>query len=236
MANNSLATVKTNDLSVKGATDLVTNVKEGLALVSKGYLAITPDVAKLYDCKGYKALGYKNFDELCAIEFGMSHGTTVGIRKVFDKFGTKTQDNKYMIPEKYMEFGYTKLLLMTDKKFTEAGINPLEMFTPDMTIADMRNALTEKLSAKADKQDNEAIDVTPSEEASENASENASEVPFTDNELSPSEEFDCIVDELKKWQDKNCSNFKPEKAILFDSVYANLSEIYKVWRKLNSKG
>lgn len=225
MANNSLATVKTNDLSVKGATDLVASVKEGLALVSKGYLAITPDVAKLYDCKGYKALGYKNFDEMCAIEFGMSHGTTVGIRKVFDKFGTKTQDNKYMIPEKYMDFGYTKLLLMTDKKFAEAGINPLEVFTPDMTIADMRNTLTEKLSAKADKQDNEAIDTTSSEVASENASEVTSEVA-SEMSSNPKDIAQDIIDSVITLS--TLVEFKPEKMALFDAVLANMKEIKKL--------
>lgn len=225
MANNSLATVKTNDLSVKGATDLVASVKEGLALVSKGYLAITPDVAKLYECKGYKALGYKNFDELCAIEFGMSHGTTVGIRKVFDKFGTKTQDNKYLIPEKYMEYGYTKLLLMTDKKFAEAGINPLEMFTPDMTIADMRNALSEKLSAKADKQDNEAIDTNGAEVISENASENASEVA-SEVVADPKEIAQDIIDSVITLS--TLVELKPEKMALFDAVLANMKEIKKL--------
>ena len=225
MANNSLATVKTNDLSVKGATDLVASVKEGLALVSKGYLAITPDVAKLYECKGYKALGYKNFDELCAIEFGMSHGTTVGIRKVFDKFGTKTKDNKYLIPEKYMEYGYTKLLLMTDKKFAEVGINPLEMFTPDMTIADMRSALSEKLSDKAEKQDNEAIDTNGSEVTTENASEpcteNASEVV-----ASPKEIAQDIIDSVITLS--TLVELKPEKMALFDTVLANMKEIKKL--------
>lgn len=225
MANNSLATVKTNDLSVKGATDLVASVKEGLALVSQGYLAITPDVAKLYDCKGYKALGYKNFDELCAIEFGMSHGTTVGIRKVFDKFGTKTQDNKYLIPEKYIEYGYTKLLLMTDKKFTEAGINPLEMFTPDMTIADMRNALTEKLSAKADKQDREAIDTDSSEVTTENVSENVTE-NVSDVVADPKEIAQDIIDSVITLS--ALVNFKPEKQALFDAVLANMKEIKKL--------
>ena len=43
---------KNNEISLAGAQNLVTSVKEGLALVSKGYLTIAPDVAKLYDCKG----------------------------------------------------------------------------------------------------------------------------------------------------------------------------------------
>ena len=133
---NALSTKTTLELSMASVNDLIDSVKNGLALVSKGYLSITPDVAKLYDGKAYKTLGYKNFDEMCAIEFGMSHGTTVGIRKVFDKFGTKTKTGDYMIPEKYLDYGYTKLLLFTDKKFDDANINPIEVFTPDMTISE----------------------------------------------------------------------------------------------------
>ena len=157
------STNKTTELSVNGAQSLVKSIRDGLALVSKGYLMIAPDVAKLYDCKGYKALGYKNFDEMCTLEFGMSHGTTVGIRKVFDMFGSVSKDNVYSIPEKYLEYGYTKLLLMTDKKFEEVGIKPLETFTPEMTINDMKDALKAKLEDKAEKQEAEAIDTTATE-------------------------------------------------------------------------
>lgn len=228
MAN--LATTKTNEISLAGAQTLVASVKDGLALVNKGYLAIAPDVAKLYDCKGYKALGYRNFDELCALEFGMSHGTTVGIRKVFDKFGSVSNDNKYTIPDKYSEYGYTKLLLMTDKKFEDAGINPIETFTPDMTIAEMKDALKAKLEDKAEKQDNSAIESTATIKEdieksiidnSEDASEVAEDVP-----ASPIDRANEIIELVKQLQSE--VELKPEKMVLFDAVLANMKEIKKL--------
>lgn len=228
MAN--LATTKTNEISLAGAQTLVASVKDGLALVNKGYLAIAPDVAKLYDCKGYKALGYRNFDELCALEFGMSHGTTVGIRKVFDKFGSVSKENKYTIPDKYAEYGYTKLLLMTDKKFEDAGINPIETFTPDMTIAEMKDALKAKLEDKAEKQDESAIESTATikediEKSIIDNSEESTEIT-ADVEASPIDRANEIIELVKQLQSE--VELKPEKMVLFDAVLANMKEIKKL--------
>ena len=154
-------TVSKITISKDNATKLVSTVRDGLALVNKGYLAITPQVARLYDTKAFEVLGYRNFDELCMNEFGMSHGTTVGIRKVFARFGTKSsKDGAYSIPEQYLEWGYTKLLLFaTDEaKFKLANIDPLTEFNPNMTIGEMRSALKLALDDKANDQEKNAID------------------------------------------------------------------------------
>lgn len=227
MANTSLAT-KDNAISLEGAQSLVSSVKEGLKLVSQGYLAITPDVAELYDCKGFKALGYKNFDELCAMEFGMSHGTTVGIRKVFDRFGTVSKENKYSIPDKYLEYGYTKLLLFTDKKFETAGINPIETFTPDMTMAEMKSVLSDALEAKAEKQDNEAIDTTATDVTeNENVSRETSEVES--DERNPIDEAKSNCDEIIALAESilKLVKIKPEKSVLLEAIIANAKEVKK---------
>ena len=224
MAN--LATTKTNEISLSGAQTLVASVKDGLALVNKGYLAIAPDVTKLYDCKGYKALGYRNFDELCTLEFGMSHGTSVGIRKVFAKFGSVSKENKYTIPDKYAEYGYTKLLLMTDKKFEDAGIDPIETFTPDMTIAEMKDALKLKLEDKAEKQDNSAIESTATiKEDIEKSIIDNSEDHIEDVVAEPIDRVAEIIELVKQLQSE--IELKPEKMALFDAVLANLKEIKK---------
>ena len=232
MANTSVATVKTSELNLVGAQSLVNSVKEGMKLVSQGYLAITPDVAKLYDCKGFKALGYKNFDEMCALEFGMSHGTTVGIRKVFEKFGSVSKENKYSIPEKYLEYGYTKLLLFTDKKFAEAGINPIDEFTPDMTIQEMRDALKLKLEDKADKQEASAIDTEATEATTEatEASAEATEATAEAEAERPVTAKDIIEDMLGECKalEPLLSNLKPEKKVLLEAIEANLKELKKL--------
>lgn len=232
MSSTNLATVKTNELSVKGAETLRDSIKKGLALVSKGYLAITPDVAKLYDCKGYKALGYKNFDEMCALEFGMSHGTTVGIRKVFERFGSVSKENKYTIPEKYMEYGYTKLLLFTDKKFAETGINPIEEFTPEMTIAEMKDALKARLTTKAEEQDKNAIDTTATEATTP---EDTTPEATTPEETTPEEETPVTASDIIANMLGECKALyplmdylKPEKKVLIEAIEANLKELKKL--------
>ena len=226
MANTNLAT-KDNAISLEGATKLVASVKDGLKLVSQGYLAITPDVAKLYDCKGFKALGYKNFDEMCAMEFGMSHGTTVGIRKVFKQFGTVSKENKYSIPDKYLDYGYTKLLLFTDPKFEKAGINPIEEFDPSMTMAEMRDKLANALEDKAEKQENNAIDttatdVTDNENVSRETSENSD---FPTESLTDIEIIDSILAETNTLRTMADGVISKAKMALFDSIESNLKEI-----------
>lgn len=225
MANTQITTQKTNELNLVGAEALRDAIKDGLKLVSQGYLAITPDVAKMYDCKGFKALGYKNFDELCMMEFGMSHGTTVGIRKVFDKFGSVTKENKYVIPDKYLKYGYTKLLLFTDKKFAETGIDPIAEFTPDMTIAQMKDALKARLEDKAEEQDKTAIDTTATE-----ATEASAEKSIIDNseasaEVDVKQMLANIIAEVEEV--RKLTELKPEKDCLFDAVIANLKDIKK---------
>lgn len=226
-----LATKKSFELSVTVANELVTSVKDGLALVSKGYLTITPHVAKLYDGKAFKALGYKNFDEMCAMEFGMSHGTTVGIRKVFDKFGSKNEKTgSYSIPEKYLEYGYTKLLLFTDKKFEQAGINPIETFSPDQTMAEMKSALAEKLEDKAKSQDENAIDATASEVENvsrETSDETASEENATAEERTDKDLLNDIMSIAKELKDR-MNYIGGEKSCLFDEIIATAKELKKV--------
>ena len=205
---------KTNEMSLEGARKLADSVKEGMALVNKGYLSIAPMVAKLYDCKGFKALGYKNYDEMCALEFGMSHGTATDIRKVFKRFGSVSVQNEYSIPDKYTEYGYTKLLLFASdaQKFENAGINPLEVFTPDMTIKEMRETLKAKLEDKAKKQEATATDTTATE-----ATE-ATEATIKDR-------LDAVIAEIESI--KKEMNVKPDKD-RFDGAIAFLKEMRKL--------
>lgn len=220
-------------ISTPVANELVANIRDGLKTINKGYLAIAPDVAKLYDGEAYKALGYKNFDELCRMEFEMAHGTTVGIRKVFAKFGSKnTKTGAYSIPEKYTEWGYTKLLLFCDKRFEEVGINPLEEFNPSMTIGQMRATLDSLLEDKAKTQDESAIDTTAKDVSRETSEE-------TETEETPSGEGVSIEDtsdkdllndimEIAKELKNRMNYIGGEKSCLLDEIIATAKELKKV--------
>ena len=226
MSKNEVAK-KNNEMSAKGASALVSEVLSGLQLVQKGYLSVTPQVAKLYDCKGYKALGYKNFDEMCMLEWGMSHGTSVGIRKVFSLVGTVSANNEYKIPEKYLEYGYTKLLKIAENKtdFEKANIKPFEVFTPDMTIKEMIDTLKAKLEDKAEKQDAEAIDAIDATEATE-ATEATDAIDATEaTEATSITRINRIMSELLEI--RKAVKLSAEKDAYFDSIIANLKEIKK---------
>ena len=132
----------------------------------KGFLKLAPLMAEVRGNTLYTLLGYKNIDEYARYEHGMSHGTVVGLNKVYERFGSTSDDKKtYRIPEQYLQWGYTKLLLFANdaKNFEEAGIDPLTEFKPEMTIKEMTTALTNALVLKAKEQEDNAIDTTATE-------------------------------------------------------------------------
>lgn len=145
-------------------TAIDASIENHLNGINKGYLSIAPLIAEVYDNDYYVVKGYKNIDDYAKAEHEMSHGTVSGLRKVFNWFGItkKNEDGTktYTIPEKYTAWGYTKLLLIAsdEQKFKDAGIDPFEVFTSDMTIKAMRETLALKLEDKAKKQDENAID------------------------------------------------------------------------------
>jgi hypothetical protein len=145
------------------------SIENHLNGINKGYLSIAPLIAEVYDNEYFVVKGYKNIDDYAEAEHAMSHGTVSGLRKVFARFGS-TKENEdgtksYTIPEKYLDWGYTKLHLIAsdEQKFKDAGIEPFEVFTPDMTIKAMKDTLALKLEDKAKDQDANAIDTTAKE-------------------------------------------------------------------------
>ena len=166
MAKNAIVK-KTPEMMAKAVTRMATidtEIENHLNGINIGYLSIAPLVAEVYDNEYYIALGYRNIDDYAKAEHEMSHGTLVGLRKVFARFGSVKENEdgtkSYIIPEKYTEWGYTKLLLIAndEKNFKDAGIEPFEVFKPSMTIKEMKAELQLKLAEKAEKQDANAID------------------------------------------------------------------------------
>ena len=228
MGKNAVAK-KDNTMSLEGANKLVGLVSEGLDMANKGYISVAPHVAKLYDCKGFKALGYKNFDEMCMFEWGMSHGTSVGIRKVFDLAGVVTKENEYIIPEKYLAYGYTKLLRIAEnkKEFKEANIDPFEVFTPNMSWREMVDTLKATLADKADNQDANAIETTATEStgAESTGAESTGAESTGAEEKTPIARLNAIMSELMDIRKE--LNLKPEKDLHFDALIATIKEIKK---------
>ena len=239
-------TVSKVTITKDNATLLVNNIREGLRTINKGYLAIAPDVQKLYDTKAFDVLGYKNFDDMCTDLFEMSHGTTVGIRKVFARFGSKSKDGKYIIPEKYLEWGYTKLLLFAsdDKKFKEANIDPLTTFNQSMTIGEMKNVLATALADKAKEQDNNAIETTAIETTAEEttAEETTAEETSDDKTIAdvatladwatnPKAYCEQIINDITALKGLIENDIKPEKMALLDGALAYMKDIKKLLKK-----
>lgn len=227
MANTTVSTVTITKVT---ANTLIDSIRDYLKVVNKGYLSIAPDLQKLYDTKAFEVLGYKNFDDLCDNMFDMSHGTTVGIRKVFKLYGVK-RGSEYMIPDKYLEYGYTKLLwFATDaEKFKNANINPIDVFTPDMSLAAMKNALTLTLANKAKEQDENAIETDGSiidNQSDDNQSaddnqpinDNPDENTFNDWVSNPKGYVDYILKDMESLLEITKDNVKPEKLTLLEGA------------------
>jgi hypothetical protein len=174
----------------------------------------------------------------------MSHGTVSGLRKVFDRFGS-TKENEdgtksYTIPDKYLEWGYTKLHLIAsdEQKFKEAGINPFEVFTPDMTLKTMKDTLALKLEDKAKDQDANAIDTDAKEVdgAPENgAPEN--DAPENDAEKSRKEDFSGYLAKVKQ-SVADLSAFsknEPKEVVqVIDTILGYIKTLEKTYNKVHA--
>lgn len=57
--------------------------------ISKGYLDIVGDVARLRALKAWKVTGHKSMYDLCADKFGMSRATVGNLEAIFAKYGDK---------------------------------------------------------------------------------------------------------------------------------------------------
>ena len=243
MANTTVSKIT---ISKDNADALVNSIRDGLKTINKGYLAIAPDVQKLYDTHAFEVLGYKNFDAMCTDLFEMSHGTTVGIRKVFAIYGSKSKDGKYSIPEKYQEWGYTKLLLFaTDKdKFKDANIDPLTAFDPSMTIGEMKMTLATALADKAKEQDTNAIETTAEETTAEETSaeettaeettaEETTAEPMTmaDWATNPRAYCEQIINDMTALKGLLENDIKPEKLAILDGAIAYMKEVKKSIKK-----
>lgn len=224
-------------ISLKGAEELRDSINLGLKALTKGYIAIMPQFNKLYDTKGFRALGYKNIDDCAKFEFGMSHGMVVGLRKVWDLIGTVTVNNEYIIPDKYSEWGYTQLLCIATNKaqFEEANIKPFEVFTPDMTVRAMAATLKSTLADKTSEQDNNAIDVTEDSATAEepNAEEPKSEEPKSNNDVdTPIEIIENMIITVGVLRTEFEGKVKAERLALLDAIEANLKDFKKEVKKI----
>lgn len=168
----------------------------------KGFLKLAPLMAEVRGNSLYTLLGYKNIDEYARYEHGMSHGTVVGLNKVYERFGSTSDDKKtYRIPEHYLQWGYTKLLLFANdaKDFENAGIDPLTEFKPEMTIKEMTTALTNALALKAKEQDENAIDTTATEvDNSATATTEADKASATATAEARNEDFNTYLAKVKQ--------------------------------------
>ena len=227
MSNTMLSANKAkNEMSLQGATALRDEINLGLKALTKGYMAIMPQFNKLYKCKGFKALGYKNITDCAKYEFGMSHGMEVNLRKVWDMIGTVTPNNEYIVPDKYKDWGFTQLLLIANNKvdFEKANIKPFEIFNADMTVREMTEILKNALEDKAEEQDNNAIDI--------DSEEPQTEEPQSDD-MSIFDKLDTIITFATE-SNKDCelNNWlKPEKRVLFESIIANAKDLKKALKK-----
>ena len=205
MAKNEVVK-RTPEMLAKAQERMITidaSIEKHLNGINKGYLSIAPLIAEVYDNDYYVVKGYKNIDQYAEAEHGMSHGTVSGLRKVFARFGSSKENGDgtktYTIPGKYMEWGYTKLDLIAsqEKNFKEAGIDPFEVFTPDMTIKTMRETLALKLEEKAKEQDKNAVD-TEGKEVDNSATAEADKASATATAEARKEDFGGYLAKVKQ--------------------------------------
>lgn len=223
-------------------TAIDATIENHLNGINKGYLSIAPLIAEVYDNDYYVVKGYKNIDDYAKAEHEMSHGTVSGLRKVFDRFGSSKENEDgtktYTIPEKYTAWGYTKLLLIAsdEQKFKDAGIEPFEVFTSDMTIKAMRETLALKLEDKAKKQDESAID-TEGKEVDNSAKAEADSASATATAEARKEDFSGYLAKVKQ-STADLSAFaknEPKEVVqVIDTILGYIKTLEQTYNKVHA--
>lgn len=252
MAKNAIVK-KTPEMMAKAVARMATidtEIETHLSGINKGYLSIAPLVAEVYDNEYYIALGYRNIDDYAKAEHEMSHGTLVGLRKVFARFGSSKENEdgtkSYTIPDKYTDWGYTKLLLIAndEKSFKDAGIEPFEVFKPTMTIKEMKAELQLKLAEKAEKQDANAIDTdgeivnNDNNASADNASaDNATaETPVAETEAHEVtfsdylDELNAAIERMREYLKNDINEVKT----CADTIKGNIKTLEKTYAKAHA--
>lgn len=108
--------VTSNSVIVAGKSyepETLERIKETMARIHKeikkiegGYLAITGDVAYLYDSQAWHGTGHKNIYDLCADKFGMSRATVHNLLTIYRHYG----DGNYHLNESIKDKKITTLL------------------------------------------------------------------------------------------------------------------------------
>lgn len=224
-------------------TAIDASIENHLNGINKGYLSIAPLIAEVYDNDYYVVKGYKNIDDYAKAEHEMSHGTVSGLRKVFDRFGSSKENEDgtktYTIPEKYTAWGYTKLLLIAsdEQKFKDAGIEPFEVFTSDMTIKAMRETLALKLEDKAKKQDENAIDTDGKEVDNSAPTVEADKASATATAEARKEDFSGYLAKVKQaTADLSAfsSNEPKEVVQVIDTILGYIKTLETTYNKLHA--
>lgn len=136
----------------------ITRIEKEVSKISKGYINIAGDVAKLYDSKAYKEKGYKNIYDMCVDLFGMARGTVSNLRNINERFCID-----YKINPLYNSYSMRALLTMIKLKVTDEEVALLNI-TSDLSATEITAII----------KDARGIAIEDKESVNESASENVS--------------------------------------------------------------
>ena len=109
----------------------ITRIEKEVSKISKGYINIAGDVAKLYDSKAYKEKGYKNIYDMCGGLFGMARGTVSNLRNINERFCID-----YKLNPLYNGYSMRALLTMIELKVTDEEVTLLNI-TSDLSATEI---------------------------------------------------------------------------------------------------
>lgn len=190
MAENAL------QLSTVEIDKSITRIEKEVSKISKGYINIAGDVAKLYDSKAYKEKGYKNIYDMCANLFGMARGTVSNLRNINERFCID-----YKINPLYNGYSMRALLTMIELKVTDEEVALLNI-TSDLSAAEITAiikdargiAIEDKESANENESESESVNESANESENGNAKSETAIQFFVDiKSISADELYEMIL-------------------------------------------
>ena len=122
-----------------------------------------------------------------------------------------------------------------EKKYKEANIDPLEAFSPSMTIGEMKLTLATALAEKAKEQDANAIDTDASiidnDDTDASIIDNDEPMTLADWAINPKAYCEQIINDMTALKGLIEKDVKPEKLAILDGAIAYMKEVKKVIKK-----
>jgi len=190
--------------------DLMSKLKKELNNVGESFLNIGYYLSELNKADTYKNLGYRNFNDFCQNEFGLSRAYVYRFIQVYERFG-EWDSSQAKLKEEYKEYNKSQLV-----ELVSVPEEDFEYYEPDMSKNEIR---TNKRLLELTKEINDGLNINNSYNALKEFIEYLGKLELDVDDYKFKISFDKIKSQNKtSWDDTKYVEFTFELVIHTDTL------------------